>query len=72
MESGRPPHTVDVAEAIARRNLDPATRKVLENLARNRTDLLYAGKGAWEPILPPQERAEVIRALKTFAKRHAQ
>ena len=72
MESRRPPHTVDVAEAIARRPLDPATRKLLENLARNRTDLLYAGKGAWAPLFPPQERAEVIRALKTFAKRHAQ
>lgn len=71
MEGGHPPHTVNVADAITRRTLDSATHKILEKLVRYRTDLLYAGKGALEPLFPSEERAAVIRALKTFAKRHA-
>jgi hypothetical protein len=71
LQSGQPPQTVNVAEAVARRPLDAETREILEKLVRSRTDLLYAGKGDWEPQFSSEERAQVIRALKTFAERHA-
>jgi hypothetical protein len=71
LQSGQPPQTVNVAEVLGRRPLDAATHEILEKLVRSRTDLLYAGKGDWEPRFSSEERTQVIRALKTFAERHA-